>query len=217
MLARGGAGMKGPGVEPLADLDGLAVMGPAEVLPRLPFLYRLRRRLISLLDTGVVDLVIPVDFAGFNLRIARAARRRGLPVLYYIAPKVWAWGARRIKQLAAYTNQLALILPFEAEPLVRAGANATFVGHPLLETPAAEPDRSAFCRRLSLAAQRPVFALLPDPSPPELGRPPPPSGGGKPLPDLAIPLIWPVGWVVAPSPAYFSAPLSRAAAPSLSA
>ncbi len=162
--------MKGQGVELLADLDGLAVMGLAEVLPRLPFLYRLRRRLISLLDTGVVDLVIPVDFAGFNLRIARAARRRGLPVLYYIAPKVWAWGARRIKQLAAYTNQLALILPFEAEPLVRAGANATFVGHPLLETPAAEPDRSAFCRRWSLDAQRPILALLPGSRPQELDR-----------------------------------------------
>ena len=162
--------MKGQGVELLADLDGLAVMGLAEVLPRLPFLYRLRRRLISLLDTGVVDLVIPVDFAGFNLRIARAAHRRGLPVLYYIAPKVWAWGASRVKKLAAYTNQLALILPFEAGPLVSAGANATFVGHPLLETPAAEPDRLAFCRRWFLDAQRPILALLPGSRPQELNR-----------------------------------------------
>ena len=169
-LGIGGARMKGQGVELLADLDGLAVMGVAEVIPRLPFLHRLKRRLISLLDSGVVDLVIPVDYAGFNLRIARAARRRELPVLYYIAPKVWAWGARRVKKLAAYTNHLAVILPFEAEALVRAGANATFVGHPLLETPAQEPDRLEFCRRWRLDAQRPILALLPGSRAQELRR-----------------------------------------------
>ena len=142
-LGIGGARMKGQGVELLAELDGLAVMGVAEVLPRLPFLRRLRQRLISLLDSGEVDLVIPVDYAGFNIRIARAARRRELPVLYYIAPKIWAWGAGRARKLAACTNRLALILPFEVDALVRAGAHATFVGHPLLETPAADPDRRA--------------------------------------------------------------------------
>jgi len=89
----GGERMKEQGVELFAELDVLAVMGVAEVIPRLPFLFRLKRRLISLLDSGAVDLVIPVDYAGFNLRIARAARRRALPVLYYIAPKIWAWRA----------------------------------------------------------------------------------------------------------------------------
>ena len=103
-------------------------------------------------------------------RIAKAAHRRGLPVLYYIAPKVWAWGARRVRKLATYTNRLALIFPFEAEALVRAGANATFVGHPLLETSAAEPDRRAFCRKWGLDAQRPILALLPGSRPQELRR-----------------------------------------------
>ena len=162
--------MKGQGVELLAELDRLAVMGVAEVLPRLPFLRRLRRRLISLLDSGVVNLVIPVDYAGFNLRIAKAARRRELPVLYYIAPKVWAWGPGRAKKLAAYTNRLALILPFEAEALERAGANATFVGHPLLDAQALEPDRQAFCDQWRLDPQRPILALLPGSRPQELRR-----------------------------------------------
>ena len=166
----GGARMKAQGVELLADLDGLAVMGVAEVIPRLPFLRRLTRRLISLLDSGDIDLVIPVDYAGFNLRIAKAARRRELPVLYYIAPKIWAWGAHRARKLAAYTNRLALILPFEAEALVRAGANVTFVGHPLLETPAPEPDRQAFCLRWRLDPQRPILALLPGSRHQELRR-----------------------------------------------
>ncbi|HAW90379.1 MAG TPA: lipid-A-disaccharide synthase, partial [Gemmatimonadetes bacterium] len=107
-LGIGGQRMKNQGVELYAELDGLAVMGLAEVIPRLPFLYRLSQRLVSLLDRGDVDLVIPVDYSGFNLRIAKAAHRRGLPVLYYIAPKVWAWGARRVRKLATYTNRLAL-------------------------------------------------------------------------------------------------------------
>ena len=169
-LGIGGTRMKDQGVELLADLDRLSVMGVAEVLPRLPFLRRLRRRLLSLLDSGVVDLVIPVDYAGFNLPIARAARRRELPVLYYIAPKVWAWGAGRAKKLAAYTNRLALILPFEAEALERAGANATFVGHPLLDTQVREPDRQAFCDRWQLDPERPILALFPGSRPQELRR-----------------------------------------------
>ena len=160
-LGIGGPRMRAQGVELLADLEGLAVMGVAEVLPRLPFLHRLRGRLISLLDSGVVDLVIPVDYAGFNLRIAKAARRRELPVLYYIAPKIWAWGTGRAKKLAAYTNRVALILPFEVEALERAGASVTFVGHPLLEAPEPEPDRDVFCHRWRLDAQRPILALLP--------------------------------------------------------
>ena len=167
-LGIGGQRMKDQGVELYADLNGLAVMGVAEVIPRIPFLYRLTRRLVTLLDSGDVDLVIPVDYAGFNLRMAKAARRREVPVLYYIAPKVWAWGAGRVKQLVAYTSQLALILPFEVDALVRAGANATFVGHPLLETPASEPNRLAFCRQWRLDAQRPILALLPGSRPQEL-------------------------------------------------
>lgn len=169
-LGIGGGRMKAQGVELFAELDRLAVIGVAEVIPRIPFLHRLSRRLISLLDSGVVDLVIPVDYAGFNLRIARAARRRDLPVLYYIAPKVWAWGARRAKKLAAFSSRVALIFPFEVEVLARAGANVTFVGHPLLETPAEEPDRRAFCRRWSLDAERPILALLPGSRSQELSR-----------------------------------------------
>jgi len=111
-LGIGGGRMKDQGVELFAELDRLAVMGVAEVIPQIPFLHRLSRRLVSLLDGGGIDLVIPVDYAGFNLRIARAAHRRGLPVLYYIAPKVWAWGAGRVRKLAAHTNRVALIFPF---------------------------------------------------------------------------------------------------------
>ena len=169
-LGIGGARMKDLGVELLARLDRLAVMGVTEVIPRLPFFYRLRRQLISVLNGRAIDLVIPVDFAGFNLSIAKAAHRRHVPVLYYIAPKVWAWGAGRTETLAAHTDHVAVILPFEVETLMRGGVNATFVGHPLLETPAAQPDRQRFCDRWHLDPERSLVALLPGSRPQELDR-----------------------------------------------
>jgi lipid-A-disaccharide synthase len=162
--------MKEQGVELFADLEGLAVMGAVEVIPRLPFLHRLRRRLVSLLDDGTVDLVIPVDYAGFNLRVSRAAHRRGLPVLYYIAPKIWAWGSGRAKKLAAHTDHVASILPFEPEFMERAGVNVTFVGHPLLEAPSPVPDRQEFLHEWGLDLQRPILALFPGSRPQELRR-----------------------------------------------
>ncbi len=169
-LGIGGERLKGQGVELAAELDQLSVMGITDVLPRLPFFRDLRRQLVFFLDSGVIDLVIPVDFAGFNLSISKAAHRRNIPVLYYIAPKVWAWGTRRTKKLAAHTNHVAAILPFEEKSLMRAGVKATFVGHPLLETPAAEPDRQGFCNRWHLDAERPILALLPGSRPHELRR-----------------------------------------------
>ena len=169
-LGIGGEQMKAHGVELAAEVDQLAVMGVTEVIPRLPFLYGLNRRLVFFLDSGVIDLVIAVDYAGFNLRLAKAAHRRAIPVLYYIAPKVWAWGAGRTKKLAAYTNRVALIFPFELEALTRMGVNATFVGHPLLETTVTEPDRQVFCDRWQLDAGRPIVALLPGSRPQELRR-----------------------------------------------
>jgi lipid-A-disaccharide synthase len=162
--------MKDQGVDLFAEVDELAVMGIAEVIPRLPFFHRLKRQLTSVLDSGAIDLVIPVDYAGFNLSIAKAASQRDLPVLYYIAPKVWAWGARRARKLAAHTRRVAVIFPFEVEALRRVGTNATFVGHPLLETPSPEPDRQAFCRRWRLDPERPILALLPGSRPQEIRR-----------------------------------------------
>jgi lipid-A-disaccharide synthase len=153
--------MAAAGVELLAGLDDLAVMGFAEVLPRLPFFRRLERRIVQILDDPAVELVVPIDYPGFNLRVARAASQRGRRVLYYIAPKVWAWRPGRAKALAASTDKVAVILPFEVDVLAQAGVRAEYVGHPLLDRPDFSEPAAAFRERWGLDQDRPVLALLP--------------------------------------------------------
>ncbi|MFC1575274.1 lipid-A-disaccharide synthase [Gemmatimonadota bacterium] len=161
LLGLGGEGMAQEGVELLARLDQLAVMGFAEVVRHLPFFWRLERRLTTLLDQGGVDLVLPIDYPGFNLRMSRAARERGIPVLYFIAPQVWAWKARRARQLARDAQRIAVILPFEQAIFQKEGGNAVFVGHPLLEEREPPPHRTEFLTAHGLDAHRPLLALFP--------------------------------------------------------
>jgi len=161
LLGLGGDRMAREGVELLAGLDQLAVMGFAEVFRHLPFFWRLERRVAALLDSREIDLVLPIDYPGFNLRIARRARKAGIPTLYYIAPQVWAWKAHRARELARDADRIAVILPFEEEIFRQAGGNATFVGHPLLEDEPAVGEREEFCRRYGMDPSRPILALFP--------------------------------------------------------
>lgn len=133
LVGLGGERMARAGVELLADLDTLAVMGFAEVLRRIPSLLRLRRRVRRFLAEEPADLFLPIDYPGFNLSTATFAHRRGIPVLYYIAPQVWAWRESRARELAEVCDRVCVVLPFEA-PLLRSyGARVAFVGHPLLD------------------------------------------------------------------------------------
>ena len=129
--------MAAEGVELLADLDRLAVLGFSEVVRHLPDLLRLRREVRKFLVDRGIDLLVPIDYPGFNLPLARYARVREVPVLYYIAPQVWAWHESRARKLAEDADLVCVVLPFEAELLERWGVRTRFVGHPLLDrTPA---------------------------------------------------------------------------------
>lgn len=160
LFGLGGPLMAEAGVELLADPAKLAVMGFAEVVGRLPFFWRLFRRVEAEMVARGVDLVLPIDYPGFNLRLARSAKASGIPVLYYIAPQIWAWHRSRIRRFAADTDRVAVVLPFE-EPIFReAGVAATYVGNPLLDLP--EPgSRRALCRELNIEEDRPILALFP--------------------------------------------------------
>jgi lipid-A-disaccharide synthase len=167
----GGPRMREAGVDLVAELDRLAVMGFAEVLPRLPYFWNLERRLRRLVESGDVQLVVAIDYPGLNLRIARAAHTRGVPVLYYVAPQVWAWRPERAREIAEVTDRVAAILPFEPAFLEAHGVRATFVGHPLLdEERAADPPRASFCARWGLDPARALLALLPGSRRQELHR-----------------------------------------------
>jgi len=161
LLGLGGDRMAQEGVKLLAGLERLAVMGFAEVVRHLPFFWKLEKRVTNLLRGGSVDLVLPIDYPGFNLRITRTARELGIPTLYYIAPQVWAWKAHRALQLARDADRIAVILPFEEEIFRKEGGNAAFVGHPLLEDSTPVPDIASFSEEHALDPGRPILALFP--------------------------------------------------------
>lgn len=157
----GGARMEGAGVLLLERSDRMAVMGFAEVIRQVPRHYTLLAALKRRLRSGTVALLVVIDYPGFNMKLAAAAADAGVPVLYYITPQVWAWGAGRLTELSRIITRAAPILPFE-EPLLRShGIDATFVGHPLLDRIAEMPDRAAARAALGLKASDTVLALFP--------------------------------------------------------
>ena len=155
----GGARLRAAGVEMIAEQHG--VVGFVEVIRHIPSHVRLFGRIRQRLATGNVALVICIDYPGFNMRVAAAAAARGIPVLYYITPQVWAWRAGRMRTMARIITKAAVILPFE-EPLLRAaGVDATFVGHPLLDRAAAMPTRAEARAKLGFSEADDVLALFP--------------------------------------------------------
>lgn len=159
--------MASAGVELVARLDQLAVMGVGEVVPELPRLWRLRRRLRRLLlRPGAVDLFLPIDSPALHLSLAEGARERGIPVLYYIVPQVWAWREGRARRLARACDRACAILPFEPELLRAYGVDARFVGHPLLDGGASGGSRASERG----ASASPTLALFPGSRPHEVAR-----------------------------------------------
>jgi len=133
MSGIGGPRMKAAGVELFANYDEMSVMGFVEILTHLPRHFELLAEMRTRLEKGRASLLIVVDYPGFNMKVARIASEAGVPVLYYVTPQVWAWGAGRLPELAKIVTRAGVILPFEEELLRGYGVNATFVGHPLLD------------------------------------------------------------------------------------
>ena len=164
----GGARMRAAGVEMIEEHEG--VVGFVEVLKHIPAHLRLLRTLKQRLASGRVGLVICIDYPGFNMKIAAAARAAGVPVLYYITPQVWAWGEKRLAELARTVSKAAVILPFEEELLRRHGIDATFVGQPLLDRARTLPDRAEARRSLGVGEDDRLLALFPGSRAQEIAR-----------------------------------------------
>jgi lipid-A-disaccharide synthase len=170
MAGVGGGYMERAGVTLLEDVKHLAVMGFVEVLQHVPKHWRLLRRLRQRIESGRVGLVVLLDYPGFNLKVAAVARAAGVPVLYYITPQVWAWGAGRLPKIARLVTRAASILPFEESLLRTHGVDATFVGHPLLDRAQSLPSPEEARRQLGLDLDRPVLALFPGSRRAEIAR-----------------------------------------------
>lgn len=156
----GGPRMAAAGARLRRSIDGLSAIGLIEILTKIPAHWRLERELVADFQRHRYDLVIPIDYPGFHVRLARAAKRHGIPVLWYIAPQMWGWWPKRAVRFARAVDRLAVILPFEAAFFQRAGLEATFVGHPLLDSEP-PPTRGDARRDLGVTPDARTLALFP--------------------------------------------------------
>lgn len=159
----GGPSMRSAGLRALGDAGALGVTGFLEVLGSARAIWRAYREACGILASPAArpDLVLLIDYPDFNLRLAKKARRAGVPVLYFVSPQVWAWRKGRVRQIAGVIDRMLVILPFEEEIYRRAGVPVEFVGHPLLDLVRPERTRDQALRPLGLDPKRPVLALLP--------------------------------------------------------
>ena len=158
----GGNRMQEAGVKLLAHAADIAVVGVSEVFSKTAAFLRIIAKMRKSMDRLKPSLVILIDFPDFNLNIAaRAARKRGIRIFYYISPQVWAWREGRVKQIKKLVDQMAVILPFEVDFYAARGFDVHYVGHPLrdiVKTPfTARQARAHF----GLAEDKTTIGLLP--------------------------------------------------------
>ncbi|NOZ88242.1 MAG: lipid-A-disaccharide synthase [Deltaproteobacteria bacterium] len=151
--------MREAGVDALSRVEDIAVMGFTEVLGRLGALLRAFRNVLKAVKKRKPDLAILVDAPDLNLRLAKKLHRKGVPVVYYISPQVWAWRTGRVRKITRFVDKMLVILPFEKDFYARFGVNASFVGHPLLDRPV--PANAEARASLDVPSCSKVVALLP--------------------------------------------------------
>lgn len=131
----GGPMMESEGLKSLVPISDMAVSGIWEVLKHYGFFRKTMDMCISELREGAVDLFLPIDYPGFNIRLATEAKKMGIPVAYYIAPQLWAWGKNRADKISKVVDKLLVVFPFEVDFFHSHGINAEYVGHPLMDSP----------------------------------------------------------------------------------
>lgn len=193
----GGAKMKEAGVRVVADMAEMAVVGITEVLCRVGTIYRIFRSLTRLLSSERPRLVILIDYPDFNLRFARAAHKKNIPIVYYISPQVWAWRKGRVTQIARLVDMMIVIFPFEKEFYEKTKVAVRFVGHPLLDSVRPQLSREDACRCFGLTPGVTTIGLLPGSRRSEVGRLLPPML--KAMPRIAD-RIKPVQFIMALAP-----------------
>jgi len=157
----GGERMRAAGCDNVVDAKDLSVVGITEILSHLPKIYGLFQDLIKESDKRKPDLAIVIDSPAFNWRVARQMKKRGVPVVYYVAPQFWAWRQGRVRLLRKYVDKALVIFPFEEKFYRDRGVDATFVGHPLAELPEPAIARGDYAARFRLDREKPWITLMP--------------------------------------------------------
>jgi lipid-A-disaccharide synthase len=157
----GGEGLKRAGMRLLQHSQSLSVVGITEVFVKLRSIFKALRTLKRSLKREKPDLVILIDFPDFNLRLARVAHRKGIPILYYISPQVWAWRSGRVKLIARLVKKMVVLFPFEVPLYEAAGVDVEWVGHPLLDIVKPTLPKEMAFQQFGLDPGRRTVGLLP--------------------------------------------------------
>lgn len=187
----GGPLMQAEGLSSLFPISDLAVFGVAEVVPRIPKILRRVRQTAAAVRGLAPDAVVSIDSPDFCTRVWRRVRGRGIPLIHYVAPTVWAWRPGRARKLAALLDHLLVLLPFEPAAFERAGLSCSFVGHPVTEGGAGGGDGAAFRARHGIDGAAPLVSVLPGSRTGEIGRLLPPFADAVAIlkdrfPDMAV-------------------------------
>lgn len=157
----GGADMQAQGLQAWWPIEQLSVRGYVEVLPRLPGLLRMRRELLRRLLADAPDVFIGIDAPDFNFGLEARLKAAGIRTVHFVSPSFWAWRAEKLAQLRAAADHVLCLFPFEPALLHEAGVSASYVGHPLAQVIAQEPDQAAARQALGVPADAELLALLP--------------------------------------------------------
>jgi lipid-A-disaccharide synthase len=159
--AVGGERIRSEGAHILFDCQRLAVVGIIEILAHIHIILGCFRLLKNFLRTHKPDLVILIDYPDFNLRLAKIAKKRGIRVVYYISPQIWAWRRNRLKFMSRWVDKMLVIFPFEVPFYSKAGINVEFVGHPLLDSVSPRISQESFKLKSGLKKGEHLIGLMP--------------------------------------------------------
>lgn len=163
LVGIGGDKMKEAGTEIVFHIKEMAFLGFAEVVKHLPYIKRVQKRLLEIIEERDIKDLILIDYPGFNLNFAAKAKKLGLKIIYYISPQLWAWGLHRVKKIKRLVDKMLVVFPFEEKFYRQHGVNAEYVGHPLVERidnfNFAEPNE--FKKRIGLGYESEYILLLP--------------------------------------------------------
>ncbi len=148
----GGRNMAKLGLNSIAKIKDISVVGFWEVAKKYGFFRNLLQKSKEIIAQEKIDLFIPVDYPGFNLNLAQFAKSEKVPVVYFIAPQLWAWGKNRANKLASRVDKLLVVFPFEEEYFRSFGIDASFIGHPLLDNPIIKQEQRSFDDRENIIA-----------------------------------------------------------------
>ena len=166
----GGQPIKDAGAEILIPNDDLAIVGFVEVIKHLKKLRAIFKKIKKFIKEEQPDLVILIDYPGFNLKAAKYAHQMGCKVLYYTSPQIWAWKAGRIKRIQRDIDHMAVLFPFEEAIYQQAGVPVTIVGHPMLKRFEKAITQSDARQQLNINKKETVLAILPGSRSSEINR-----------------------------------------------